>query len=70
MKKHLATIDLDNNEGTGKLYWESGYIWCERVSDGETWNTETRCDSEETAVDVILAVWGPEGGSTWQLEIL
>ena len=62
--KTIATIELDNEEGRGELYWADGSIHCRRVEDGEEWDTEQRCEEEE-AEDTIKALYA---GSVWGLE--
>ena len=57
MGKVIATIELDNDEGRGELFWEDGGIRCRRESDGEEWDTATSCE-ESDAADTIEASWG------------
>jgi len=56
-KEYIATIELDNKEGAGQLFWKDGGIYYRRVSDGEECPTGTGC-SENQAVTVIAATWG------------
>jgi len=65
-KQYLASIELQApREGQrGRLYWHDGDIWCE-TADGECSPTETGCESEADAVEVIQAAWGHDWGLEW-----
>ena len=65
-KKILATIELDNGEGEGRLFWTRGYIHCFRVFDGSIWSTVHQCSQGE-ALATIKDVWGE---SIWCLDII
>ncbi len=61
----LATIDLDNNRGTGELFWSAEFsgIAC-RFPNGETETALLGCDPSEAGPS-IATCWDRE---TWNLE--
>lgn len=65
-KKDLAVITLDNNDGSGFLYWRDGAIWLRRASDDTEVDTKTICLEESEALAVIEDQWGHED---WKLRL-
>ena len=62
----IATIELDNNEGKGLLFWQDGAIWCRRISDNDEWETPYTCEITE-AIDVVSYAWS---APAWHLELI
>ena len=52
----IATIELDQDEGQGNIFWKNGTLWVERDFDGEIWDTENPCP-EHMARSMARRLW-------------